>query len=249
MKAVLFDLGNTLLEYRDFGLEAYSVRLEKAMVAIVGLMREAGMIDGGFDPAPLTRAIFERIIGLEQRAWRESFEYDTTSEILRALGERFARIDKSWDRRIDGAIYGVMRKEYAPRADAVATLRALRRAGLRTGMISNTQFRSANLMEEMRAFGFADLMDAMIFSIDLGVRKPLPAVFNAALERLGVGAQDAVMVGDTVDADVEGGRAMGMRTILMRTPHNAEAVARGDHHADAVVEALSEIPPLLSKWR
>ena len=156
MKAVLFDLGNTLLEYRDFGLEAYSVRLEKAMVAIVGLMREAGMIDGGFDPAPLTRAIFERIIGLEQRAWRESFEYDTTSEILRALGERFARIDKSWDRRIDGAIYGVMRKEYAPRADAVATLRALRRAGLRTGMISNTQFRSANLMEEMRAFGFAD---------------------------------------------------------------------------------------------
>jgi putative hydrolase of the HAD superfamily len=45
--------------------------------------------------------------------------------------------------------------------------------------------------------------------------KPHPTVFRAALDRLDVRAEDAVMVGDSLEEDVEGARAIGMRALLV----------------------------------
>jgi putative hydrolase of the HAD superfamily len=45
--------------------------------------------------------------------------------------------------------------------------------------------------------------------------KPHPTIFQAALELLGVDARDAAMVGDSLEEDVEGARALGMRAILI----------------------------------
>jgi putative hydrolase of the HAD superfamily len=52
-----------------------------------------------------------------------------------------------------------------------------------------------------------------VFSSEIGVRKPRPEIFHAALQRLGVAAEDALFVGDRLGADVRGARAVGMRTV------------------------------------
>lgn len=76
---------------------------------------------------------------------------------------------------------------------------------------------SNNLLEEqkakMRHCGLDRHVDTLVVSEEAGVSKPEPGIFELALERAGVAATEAVMVGDSWANDVEGARAAGIRAI------------------------------------
>ena len=76
---------------------------------------------------------------------------------------------------------------------------------------------SNNLLDEqrekMRHCGLDAYVDALIVSEEAGVSKPDPAIFTIALDRLGAAAGDAVMIGDSWTADIEGALAAGVRAI------------------------------------
>ena len=94
--------------------------------------------------------------------------------------------------------------------DALPTLDALRERGLRLGLLSNT----ARDMDEFVAHhGLA--VDAVLSSRTHGKTKPHETIFRRMLELLGVAPAEAMMVGDTVDDDVEGALAVGMRAVLV----------------------------------
>ena len=95
-------------------------------------------------------------------------------------------------------------------AQWLALLDELRRGGLRIGLVSNG-------IRDLTAFVAHHGLDvdAIVDSRTHGRVKPHPTIFQAALELLGVDAADAVMVGDSLDEDVEGARALGMRAILI----------------------------------
>lgn len=249
IKAAIFDLGNTLFDFLDFSVEAHSQRLGAAMLDIHRRLVAEGLVDASSSAPALARAVFADLMALEAVARAESTEYDVAAEIQRALARRFPAVDSSWIERIDAALFAVLRSEFAARPDAVDTLKALKAAGLKVGLLSNTQFRAELHAEDLREMGLAQWIDAMAFSVDVGVRKPRREIFDHALERLGVEAGEAVMVGDTLEADIAGAREAGLKTIAIRTPDNAAALAAGDHVADAVVDRLSEIPGVLSEWR
>jgi putative hydrolase of the HAD superfamily len=94
--------------------------------------------------------------------------------------------------------------------DALPVLDELRAAQLRIGLVSN----GIRDLSEFVAHHRLDV-DAIVDSRTHGRVKPHPTIFQAALDRLGVGAADAVMVGDSLEEDVEGARALGMRAILI----------------------------------
>ena len=94
--------------------------------------------------------------------------------------------------------------------DALPVLEELRRARLRIGLVSNG---IRDLTEFVAHHGLD--VDAIVDSRTHGRVKPHPTIFQAALELLGVDAADAVMVGDSLEEDVEGARALGMRAILI----------------------------------
>jgi HAD superfamily hydrolase (TIGR01458 family) len=76
--------------------------------------------------------------------------------------------------------------------------------------------------------------------------KPAPACFKAALEVLGLGPDEVMMVGDDIDADVMGAQAVGIETVLVRTgKFRSEALARSEVVPDDVVDSFADIPPLL----
>ena len=79
-------------------------------------------------------------------------------------------------------------------------------------MISNTQ-RSLATFE--RHFELDGLFDVAISSSDHGYMKPHPSIFEEGLRRAGVGASEAVMVGDSVPHDIAGALGLGMRGILV----------------------------------
>jgi putative hydrolase of the HAD superfamily len=96
--------------------------------------------------------------------------------------------------------------------DVLPCFEVLRDAGVRLGLVSNT---SRDLDEIVAAFALADHVDVAVASIEIGLAKPSPAIFGAALTRSGTAAGDAVMVGDSVDDDVKGALACGMGAVLL----------------------------------
>jgi HAD superfamily hydrolase (TIGR01549 family) len=103
--------------------------------------------------------------------------------------------------------------------DALPVLEELRASALRIGLVSN----GIRDLTEFVAHHRLDV-DAIVDSRSHGRVKPHPTIFQAALELLGVAPAEAVMVGDSLEEDVEGARALGMRAIL---------VDRDGRHPDA----------------
>jgi HAD superfamily hydrolase (TIGR01458 family) len=78
------------------------------------------------------------------------------------------------------------------------------------------------------------------------VGKPSRAYFDAALAELGATAEEAVMVGDDVDADIGGAKAAGLRGVLVRTgKFREETLAAADPQPDGVVDSIADVPALL----
>ncbi len=130
---------------------------------------------------------------------------------------------------------------------------ALKRRGVRVGLLSDIwspYYESVTkaLPEVIRA------ADAIVLSCRTGARKPDPANFLTALEELGVGPEEAVMVGDTYSHDILPALELGMRAVwvLARPDREAEsiiAVLNGDSPAPtATVRTIAEVAAL-PLWR
>jgi putative hydrolase of the HAD superfamily len=145
----------------------------------------------------------------------ESIWHTFTEEIFVGLGGPqelaspcAAEIEQGWENAENFELY----------EDVLPVLEELRSSRLGIGLVSN----GIRDLREFVAHHRLDV-DAIVDSRRHGRVKPHPTIFQAALEELGVGAADAVMVGDSVAEDIEGARALGMRALL---------VDRDDRHPD-----------------
>jgi HAD superfamily hydrolase (TIGR01509 family) len=142
--------------------------------------------------------------------WRELLLGDVERrpyvELLRELG--IADPDAFID-----AEHRVWRPVYTVLASAAALLEALRSRGLKTGLVANAWPDPGRVLRaDAEAFGLAGLLDTMVFSEDVGVRKPAPAIFLRACAELGVEPTATMYVGDDLETDVQGAAAVGMTT-------------------------------------
>jgi putative hydrolase of the HAD superfamily len=91
--------------------------------------------------------------------------------------------------------------------------------------------------------GVVDVFGAVIVSGAVNKRKPAPEIFRQALSKLGVTAQEAVFVGDTLDADVLGAKAVGMLSVYLARRVEKEISAK----PDVIVKSLGELPIVLEQ--
>ena len=124
---------------------------------------------------------------------------------------------------------------FTPYPDVVPTLRELRRRGLRLVVASNWD---CSLPEWMDGAGLGGFLDGTVSSAVAGEPKPGAAVFHEALRLAGVGADEALHVGDSPVNDLEGARVAGLRAVL---------VARDGDPPPGVeaIPSLAELPSLL----
>jgi putative hydrolase of the HAD superfamily len=123
--------------------------------------------------------------------------------------------------------------------DASEVLHALRVRGWRTAVLTNGL--PSTQAAKVRALGLHELVDHIVYADEhASGGKPAAEPFLAALNRLEVAPQNAVMVGDDCVNDIEGARAVGMRTVLLA---RGERPAH-DGGADAVVNELTCLPRL-----
>jgi HAD superfamily hydrolase (TIGR01509 family) len=103
---------------------------------------------------------------------------------------------------------------WRPYADTWPTLRALRAAGAKIAVVSNTGW---DLRASLAHHRLADLVDACVLSYEEGCEKPDPRLFRKACDRLGVAPVESLMVGDDPRTD-GGGLAAGMNVLLLCPP-------------------------------
>ena len=197
LRAVLFDVDFTLARPGpELGPEGY-VR--------------AGARHGlTLDPARYEEGRQAALAALERHP---DFEHDDeiwfafTERIVRGMGgappasyECAVEITRGWERHENFELYD----------DVVPVLDELRRAGLKIGLVSNSA-------RDVHAFArhHALEIDAGISSFHHGKTKPHASIFRAVLDLLGVAPTEAAMVGDTIEADIDGALALGMRAVLV----------------------------------
>ncbi len=120
-------------------------------------------------------------------------------------------------------------RSWTPYPDTAEVLATLSDHGVRTAVVSNIAF---DVRPAFAAIGADRHVDEFVLSFEVGAVKPDPAIFTTALERLGVAAADAVMVGDSDEAD-GGARAVGCGFILVDPLPTAE-------RPDGLLRALRE---------
>ncbi len=130
------------------------------------------------------------------------------------------------------------------RPEAVPALTALRARGVRLALISDCGPELPTLLPELPVAG---LLDAVVYSIEVGACKPDPAIYLTACVRLGVRPQDCVYVGDGGSRELSGARAVGARAVKLAAPDLAWHLGFDvEHWTGPAISSLLEIPALLA---
>jgi HAD superfamily hydrolase (TIGR01549 family) len=197
LRAVLFDVDFTLAKPGpDLGPEGYE-RLGRRF----GLELEPGRYDEARRHAVSTLKRHPEL-DHDEEVW-----VVFTEQIIRGMGgnsnrayECAVEMTRAWEHAQNFDLY----------EDVLPTLADLRERGLKIGLVSNTG-------RDLRLFVTHHRLDVdgAVSSGAHGKTKPHPAIFEAALEQLAVEPGDAAMVGDSIEDDVEGARAVGMRGLLI----------------------------------
>jgi putative hydrolase of the HAD superfamily len=186
-------------------------------------------------PWPLLRDVLETRhgIGVSEPAAKEAMLAEmayykahhhegTDARSLRALRgrcanvlrERLPQIAALGDEELVEALMESIRFEPFP--DAAPLLGRLRLVGVRTAVVSNWD---VSLRAVLAGVGLGGLLDEIVVSAEVGVRKPDPAIVEVALARLRCPARKALMVGDSPETDVAAARAAGVRAVYLDRAH------------------------------
>lgn len=212
MRVVLFDVGNTLAHLDYAFLAGCSGVAVEAMAHADALVRRHGWpAEAGFFPGYF--GAVAATLGLDAQA-----------------GRALATAAADEHRRRPGGLWN----DVDPEAGAVLT--RLAAAGLRLGVVSNADGR---VEEQLRGFGLRQHFAVVVDSHTVGVAKPDPRIFGAALQAMGAVPGEALYLGDIYAVDVRGAQACGLAAALYD---------RWDAWPDAPcarIRRLGELPPLL----
>jgi HAD superfamily hydrolase (TIGR01549 family) len=197
LRAVLFDVDFTLAKPGpELGPEGYRRRGEQFGLEL--------------DPARYEEARAAAVEALERHPelmHDEEIWIAFTERIVRGMGgdgerahECAVAIEQAWEEHANFDLY----------EDALPVLEELRRLGLGLALVSN----GVRDLDDFVLHHGLDV-DAAVCSRAHGRIKPHETIFRAALERLAVEPAEAVMVGDSLEDDVEGAQALGMRAFLV----------------------------------
>ena len=220
-KVVLFDFSGTLFrfEHRD----EWFAGLHDEAGEPLHLDHQAELIRRLTQPVGLTVDITDD----DRNAWRNR---DLDPKLHR---QAYVSILRASGLTVPGHAEALYERVLEPDSwiaypDTIPVLKSLSRQGIPVGIVSNICF---DLRQVFAREGAADLVGAYALSFEVGVIKPDPRMFHAALDSLGAQPSDALMVGDSEEAD-GGARALGCEFALV---HDAPPADR----PPALIDALA----------
>ena len=190
MKAVIFDIDNTLTDFMKMKRAAVDSAVE-------------GMIDAGLkvEKAKMVEKIFEIY-------WKDGVEAQKIFD--KVLNKEFGHIDH---KMLAAAILGYRRAKAGSMAlypHVGLTLSELMKMGIKMVVISDAP--KLEVWLRIVGLGLHHYFDHVITAEDVGAKKPAPQSFRKALDLLGTKPHETIMVGDWADRDIVGAKNLGIRT-------------------------------------
>lgn len=202
IRAVLFDFSGTLF------------RLEEDDSWFAGIKVDEQVVDGHVQAELMRRltAPTGRSVDMNDEQYRNWMNRDLEPHLHREAYLHVLRESGVADHQAE-ALYELLidPASWTPYPDTATVLAALHRKGIRIAVVSNIAF---DVRPAFARLGVLDVVDEFVLSFEVGAVKPNSEIFQTALTALGVPAQDALMVGDSEEAD-GGARALGCRFALV----------------------------------
>jgi len=236
IRAVLFDLGDTLLLY-------HGIDLPKAFKE-GGIRAREYLVAKGVPVPPLGRfwrAHFYRMLSRDIycRLMRQEFcvvdvirQYQTRHGV-RLTDEEFIELARLW--------YGPM-GDYAHLEEGIHdTLAELVEMGMKLAIVSNVPVPGLLVDEQLAEHDLLRFFPVRIYSSDFGERKPRRRLFTSALTDLNVPAREAIFVGDRIYSDLQGAKRLGLTGVLLPSRFSSWRPIKPDHR----IERVAELPDLI----
>jgi putative hydrolase of the HAD superfamily len=206
IRAILFDLGNTLVGYYTSG--EFPLVLRRCL-------RECVWALGQTEDHARDEDLFERALLLNRE--QPDFEVRPLAARLQELFGASESFDEASAEALGTAFLKPIFAMARLNPQAIPLLEALRGRGIKTAIVSNTPWGSpaGPWRAELSRHGLLDKVDATVFCMDVGWRKPHRAPFDRALSLLEVAPPDALFVGDDHRWDVVGAQNAGLRPVLL----------------------------------
>ncbi len=234
IQGVIFDLDNTLLRSRRGALRALRVASE----LIHDHLARHGYHYGKAELLRQLRLIDQLMLG-EKRLYNRDVWWKTL------LNERgLSRLSGGWLQRTTLRYWRVYAAESPPFQDAEPTLKRLKKAGFRIGMVSDSDGTPGMKRKRISVQGFRGLIEAIVVAgEDTPKVKPSEAPFLLVARRLGLSPKQCVYIGDNPRTDIDGAKAAGM--VMIRVRRDGNKMGRPDYE----VRSLREVQPLIFKLR
>lgn len=199
IRGVFFDAGNTVV-FPDYQI----------YIDIAASLGRDVTNDDVVEAEARARAAFDRAVASSREEGVDGFWPVYYTPFYERLGMTDVDVQRAIDmtRQANDRGLGIWK---IPVEGLLDTVKALRTRGLSVGIISNSDGR---LDDRLERIGIRDLFEFVIDSAVVGVSKPSSRIFELALDASGVGADEAVYVGDYYEVDVVGSRAVGMLPVL-----------------------------------
>ena len=239
IKAVLFDLGETLL---DFG------RIKPVEVFAAGAKSSYDYLRSLNQPVGGFKSYFWRnLLNLRMQrciSWFKRRDFDALALLKRVGTKKGLRLTAEQWENLAWLWYEPLSRIGRTEPQTKETLAALKENGLKLGIVSNTFVHGTSLEKHLEQLGILDFFTARLYSYEFPFRKPDARIFKAAIERIGEPAENILYVGDRIDKDIKPAIKSGMSAVLKAAYTNS---GRKLPPGVPRIARISDLPTLIEK--
>lgn len=238
-KGIFFDMGSTLIEFEN---STWKVLGQRSAEKSYSFLKDRGLIKSDFNHySALLQNLFSSAFELSEQTLEEFRFEDLAKDVFKKLNLGLQ----------DGDYTGFLKTYYQPITEqvtliegAIEILGYFKEKGYKLGLISNTVFPAGFHLEELKRFGLYPYFDSMLFSSEVGYKKPHPFIFKQGLDRLRTEPEESIFIGDKLIEDIGGAKNMGMKAILKFKEGRDYSASITP---DGTIRSLSELPEIVSR--
>lgn len=233
LKAVIFDMGGTLMDYDPVPWQEMKAIRRKI---ICDFLNARGY---SFTEADIEKRLLDRYYDINQNHCEETMEeidlVDFFKTTLRSLG-----VVEDYSLWLTRLMHISLKKNLIVYKDTAETLARLSER-YTLGLISNTTIPGVYFAADLEELGFDKHFRHMLFTADLGMRKPHASVFNRMLKLLGLKPHETLYVGDSFKNDVYGPSKLGMKTAWISNGYAPKPSEYADITPDLTIRSIGEL--------
>jgi HAD superfamily hydrolase (TIGR01549 family) len=239
IKAVLFDLGDTILNFGKVNTTKAFLAGAKASHAF---LKEQTQPVAWFPWYFVRNLVRLRIKYLLSNLTRRDFN---SFEVLQAVGARqgVALSPEQWE-QFAWLWYEPLSRCAEVEPDLRETLDTLRRMGLKLGIVSNTFVNRASLENHLHRLGLLEFFPVQLYSYEYHFRKPSAELLRIAADKVGAAHENILFVGDRIDNDILPALESGMHAVLKDAYTNA---GKPTPPGARRIRLLSELPGIIEQ--